>query len=277
MLTQSHPPAKPITPTGILAAELKAIADQLASLPNLPADLGQRFDRACHLAAGLDPYLEACTSPESADLTHLATKTAEEGWEQRFDEGTTTLLLQREMVSGHVQGQALKMFVRMVNAKRVLEIGMFTGYSALAMAEALPEDGEVITCEIDPFVIDFARSVFQTSAAGRKIRIMAGSALDTLDQLAAQGDRFDFVFMDANKSDYVNYFHRLLDKDLLTATAVIAVDNTLLQGQAYLPAEERTGNGAAIADFNQVVAADPRVEQVLLPLRDGLTLIRRVS
>jgi caffeoyl-CoA O-methyltransferase len=168
------------------------------------------------------------------------------------------------------------MFIHMTKAKKVLEVGMFTGYSALAMAEALPLDGELVACEIDPYTAEFAQAAFRESPHGAKIRTEVGTALETLQKLADARESFDFVFIDADKREYVKYFQILLEKDLLVPGGFICVDNTLLQGQAYLPAIHRTPNGEAIAQFNRVVAADSRVEQVLLPLRDGLTIIRRL-
>lgn len=154
---------------------------------------------------------------------------------------------------------------------------MFTGYATLAMAEALPEDGQIIACEIDTYVAGLAQDCFAASPHGHKIEVRVAPALETMQQLAAAGECFDLAFIDADKKEYVAYFNLLLDEDPIAPGSVICVDNTLLQGQAYLSEDKRTANGAAIAEFNAVVAADSRVEQVLLPLRDGLTLARRVA
>jgi caffeoyl-CoA O-methyltransferase len=173
----------------------------------------------------------------------------------------------------------LKFLVHLAGARRVLEIGMFTGYSALAMAEVLPHDGVVVACEIDPAVARIARRAFDCSPAGHKITVEVGPALETLKRLAAEkasgAAAFDFAFIDADKPGYLAYVKFLLDSELLTARSVIAVDNTLMQGQPYLHDDDASVNGSAIAAFNSALAADPRVEQVLVPLRDGLTLIRR--
>ncbi|NJR59489.1 MAG: SAM-dependent methyltransferase [Cyanobacteria bacterium CRU_2_1] len=274
--TTKVPPARPVTPLGILTKQLEDLMHQVKQ-GTIPTDelMGQ-LHQIWQLAARLDPYLSECTSPESSTLRNLAQKTAQEAWDKRFAEGTTVRPLEQEMLSGHVEGQALKMFIHMTKAKRVLEIGMFTGYSTLAMVEALPEDGELVACEVDPYAVAFAQAAFQNSLHGSKIRVKIGAALDTLHQLAAAGETFDFVFIDADKREYALYFQILLDTNLLTPDGFICVDNTLLQGQAYLPADQRTANGEAIAQFNQLVANEPRVEQVLLPLRDGLTIIRRL-
>jgi caffeoyl-CoA O-methyltransferase len=158
----------------------------------------------------------------------------------------------------------------------VLEIGMFTGYSALAMAEALPANGEVVACEVDTYVAEFAQQCFKESADGSKISVRVAPALETMQQLAAAGEVFDLVFIDADKAGYIDYLNLLLTTGLLAPGGLICADNTLMQGQPYLSGIP-TPNGIAIAKFNQAVANDVRVEQVLLPLRDGLTLIRRVD
>ncbi|KAB8314920.1 methyltransferase domain-containing protein [Tolypothrix campylonemoides VB511288] len=268
------PSARPVTPLGILAKQLETILQTFNQQTS--DELLANLNQAWLLAAGLDPYLEECTTGESPALAVLAQKTAQEAWTQRFQQGATVRELEQEMLSGHVEGQTLKMFIHMTKARKVLEVGMFTGYSALAMAEALPPDGELVACEVDPYTAEFAQAAFRESPHGAKIRVEVGAALETLEKLAAARESFDFVFIDADKREYVKYFQNLLDKDLLIPGGFLCVDNTLLQGQVYLPTENRTPNGEAIAQFNRVVAADARVEQVLLPLRDGLTIIRRL-
>ena len=265
---------RPVTPLGILVEELET-ALKIAKQENVSGELAASLQKVYELASGIDPYLDEHTTNESPALAALAKKTASEDWSQRFDDGETVRQLEQEMLSGHIEGQTLKMFVSMTKAKRILEIGMFTGYSALAMAEALPADGDIIACEVDDYVAEFAKNCFQTSPHGRKITVKIAPALQTLQELANAGETFDLVFIDADKKEYVDYFNLLLDTGLLAENGFIFVDNTLLQGQPYLVPAKRTANGEAIAQFNQIVAADPRVEQVILPLRDGLTIIKR--
>lgn len=270
--------ARPVTPSTILAAELGELCRELAEAGGVDARLLGRLQRARDLAAGLDPYVDQCTTPESAALTELARRTRGTDWAAPAAGGGR---LEQEMLSGHVEGQALKFLVHLADARRVLEIGMFTGYSALAMAEALPEDGAVIACEIDAEVAAFAQGCFDSSADGRKISVEVGPAMETLRRLDARcrddpASKFDFVFVDADKSGYLDYVDFLLSGELLSERAVIAVDNTLLQGQPYA-ATDISANGAAISNFNAALTYDSRVEQVLIPLRDGLTLIRRVG
>ena len=265
-------PPRPVTPLSILATKLEHLSQQLEAL-DIDAALKSELRQACELASGLDPYLSRCTTPESPALASLVQRTQAEDWSHSSNE--TAPQLEQEMLSGHVEGQTLKFLVHLTQAKRVLEIGMFTGYSALAMAEALPDDGEVVACEIDADVAKFAQQCFSESPSGHKILVKVAPALLTLKQLAAAHETFDLVFIDADKAGYVDYVNTLLDTDLLAPNGLICVDNTLMQGQPYLSGES-TANGVAIATFNQTVVDDPRLEQVLLPLRDGLTLIRRV-
>ncbi|WP_254900698.1 class I SAM-dependent methyltransferase [Rhodococcus sp. 1168] len=260
---------RPVTPSTILAAELREVTELLADVASIPPELMNRITRMRDLATGLDPYLERCTTQESPALAALSQRTHTADWASRP--------VEQEMLSGQVEGQLLKFLVHMTGATRVLEIGMFTGYSALAMAEALPPHGEVVACEIDEYVADFARRSFAESAAGARIVVEVGPASETLRRLDGTSHPFDLVFIDADKTGYLDYYRMLLDTDLLAANAVIVVDNTLMQGQPYAPADGRTANGDAIADFNSYIAGDPRVQQVLLPLRDGVTLVRRIS
>lgn len=264
-----------VTPLGILAAQLEHLRQQIEALDSVDANLKSQLRQASELASGLDPYINRCTTAESPALAALVKHTQAENWSQRFSDSETVQQLEQEMLSGHLEGQTLKFFVHLTRAKRVLEIGMFTGYSALAMAEALPDDGEVVACEVDAYVAEFAQQCFKESPDGHKISVKVAPALLTLKELAAAGDVFDLVFIDADKAGYVDYLNLLLDTNLLAPNALICVDNTLMQGQPYLSGESTT-NGVAIAKFNQAVVDDPRIEQVLLPVRDGLTLIRRV-
>ena len=265
---------RPVTPHGILAKKLEALAHQVDSLPGVDAAFKQDLKMAAQLANGLEPYIESYTSPESPALSTLTQRTRSEDWTQRFEEGETGNELEQEMLSGHTEGQFLKSLLHTSKAKRVLEIGLFTGYSALAMAEELPDDGSLIACELDPYAAQFAQSCFERSPHGHKITVKVGPAIETVRSLAEGGEPFDFVFIDANKDGYLEYLDVLLESSLLASHALVCVDNTLMQGQPYMPGES-TANGKAIAHFNEAIAADPRIHQVILPVRDGVTLIRR--
>lgn len=266
---------RPVTPSSIVAMKLAELSRQLEMVDGVDPRLKAELSAICQLASGLDPYLSECTTPESPALRAIAERTLAHDWSRRAGDDRAAPL-EREMLSGHVEGQTLKLLVHIARAKRVLDIGMFTGYSALAMAEALPDDGEVVACEIDADVAEFARNCFQESPSGHQIVVKVAPALQTLHELVAADESFDLVFIDADKAGYIDYLTTVLDGNLLAPHGVICVDNTLMQGQPYASGE-KTANGVAIAAFNTAVAAEPRVEQVLVPLRDGLTLIRRVD
>ena len=176
-----------------------------------------------------------------------------------------------QMMVGRLEGRLLKMLVAAIGARRVLEIGTFTGYSALSMAEALPEGGQIITCELDPVRADMARRAFESAGFGDRIEVRVGPAIDTVRALEGP---FDLCFIDAEKTGYPDYYEAVLPK--LSDRGVIAVDNVLQAGRV-LDADASDASVTAIKQFNDHVASDTRVECVMLPVRDGLTLIRRVA
>lgn len=270
------PAPRPVTPTTVLAAELIDLCEKLGGA-GIGEELLADARRIRDLATGLDDYIGACTSPESAALAGLTESTRSHDWQS----GTHEVPLEQEMLSGHVEGKFLEFLVHMTGARRILELGMFTGYSTLAMAEAAGPDARVVAGEIDPAVASFAQEAFADAGVADRIDVMVGPADVTVRELADHAARgaiapFDLVFIDADKPGYARYLDVLLDSALLAPGAVIAVDNTLMQGQPYRDGVPVTENGRAIADFNARVAADERVEQVLVPIRDGVTLIRRV-
>jgi caffeoyl-CoA O-methyltransferase len=271
---------RPVTPLALIAAALSNLCERAADDAAGSSQLLEPLLRVHRLAAGLDPYLRSSTSPESEALRDLTLRTNAQTWGGVIQEATATSLdsrtpLEAEMLSGHVEGKLLQILIRALRATTALDIGMFTGYSSLAMAEALPEGGRVTACEIDVRTATMASAAFAESEHGDKITVHVGPALDTLLELARAGASFDFVFLDADKPGYEDYFTAIMDGGLLDPHGLMCVDNTLMQGEAYLP--EPTRNGAAIHAFNRAVAADPRVQQVLLPLRDGITIIQRVD
>jgi caffeoyl-CoA O-methyltransferase len=198
----------------------------------------------------LEEYLESRTTPHDGLLAELSERTAQEiGSEQ--------------MLTGPVAGRFLEQLVWFGKPQRVLEIGPFTGHSALSMAAALPDGGRIDACELDPERAKFAQSYFDRSPHGSRITLHVGPALETIDRL--DGD-FDFVFIDADKEGYVDYYEAVLPR--LSERGLIVADNTLWSG-AVLDGE------GPIVRFNDHVAADPRSVQVILSVRDGMTLIRR--
>ncbi|XP_038552232.1 uncharacterized protein zgc:113054 isoform X1 [Micropterus salmoides] len=266
----------PDTPVEVLVDLLTKAKEIATGSGNVPVELTSHVQKALDIASGLDDYLEQMTTQESKPLAELYKKTISHDWDQVHKEGKTMFRLPKECITGHVEGQALKMLIHMSQAKRVLEIGMFTGYGALAMAEGLPEDGCLIACELEPYLKDFAQPVFDKSPHGKKITVKTGSAMDTLKELAAAGEQFDMVFIDADKNNYINYYNFILDNNLLRLRGVMCVDNSLFKAKVYLK-DTSDKIGMALREFNQFVCNDPRVEQVIIPLRDGISVIRRVS
>jgi len=173
------------------------------------------------------------------------------------------------MLIGPVVGSILGFLISLVRVRRVLEVGCFTGYSALVMAERLPEDGELITLDINPETNDIAKKFWAQSPHGRKIRSVLGPASETLPELTAP---FDLVFIDADKTGYVDYLRLVLP--LLSTTGLVVADNCLYGGGVLEPSPSDEG-AKAIKRFNAFVKTNPALESTLLPIRDGLHLIRK--
>ena len=183
---------------------------------------------------------------------------------------THVKLINPRMTSGHLQGRLLKMLVQMVRPQRVLEIGTFTGYSALCMAEGLEEGAMLHTYEIDDELEDFTRPWIEGSPHGHKVCFHIGNALDEVPHL---GETFDLVFMDGDKRQYMQYYEMVMQHT--SPNAIILADNTLWDGHIIDPAYDKDKQTDALRAFNDKVAQDPQLEKVILPLRDGLTIIRK--
>ena len=207
------------------------------------------------LPEGVEGYAVAHSSSMPPLLQELAETTTEEMGDRA------------RMLSGPLVGMLLQMLVASTRASRVLEIGTFTGFSALMMAQSLPREGELVTCECDPKALEIARAFFGRSEHGSKIRVLEGSALDGLRTVRGP---FDLVFIDADKASYTAYYEAALP--LLSQSGLIAVDNVLWSGKVLDPQDD---DDFAIAAFNDHVQRDSRVTNVTLPVRDGVMLIAR--
>lgn len=183
---------------------------------------------------------------------------------------THVKLLRPRMASGHLQGRLLKMFVQMIRPKQVLEIGTYSGYSALCLAEGLQEGALLHTFEINDEQEDFTRPWLENSPYSDKIRFYIGDALELVPRMDIV---FDLAFMDGNKRFYVEYYEMILKK--LSSGGYILADNTLWDGHVLEKSSHPDAQTLGIMKFNDLVAADERVEKVILPLRDGLTIIRK--
>ena len=190
----------------------------------------------------------------------------------RLYRATNLHTLHGRMASGHLQGRLLKMLVQMTQAKRVLEVGTFSGYSAICLAEGLPDDGLLYTFEINDEQEDFTRPWIAGSTVANKIHFIIGDAITEAPRL---GITFDLVFIDGDKRTYVETYEMALS--VLRQGGFIVADNTLWDGHVCDSAYDKDQQTLGIRRFNDLVAADTRVEKVILPLRDGLTLIRKVK
>jgi caffeoyl-CoA O-methyltransferase len=186
----------------------------------------------------------------------------------RLRDETYATLYMPQMQVGTLEGSFLKMLVAITGARRVLEFGTYSGFSALAMAQALPEDGELITCEIDERKVEFTAPFWDSDPHGKKIRLEIGPGVETLEKLKGQ---FDLVFIDADKANYQNYWDGALP--LLKKGGLLVVDNVLWSGKVLDPKE---ASDHQIHAFNEYARQDKRVEIVMLPVRDGLLLARKL-
>lgn len=205
----------------------------------------------------LDDYILSHIDPEGEYLHAL--------WRD-----TQLKLSYGQMASGHLQGRLLKMLVEMIRPRRVIELGTFSGYSALSMAEGLPEGAELHTIEVYDENEDFLRRWIGGSPWADRIHLHIGDALDIIPTL---GDRWDLAFVDADKREYVKYYEMLLPR--MNPGGVILADNTLWYGRITEEARASDLQTRGLQEFNDLVASDPRVEKVILPLRDGLSIIRK--
>ena len=205
----------------------------------------------------LDTYILAHIEPEPDYLYRL--------WR-----ATNIYMLHGRMASGHLQGRLLKMLVQMIRPRRILEVGTFSGYSALCMAEGLEDGGKVYTFEINDEQEDFTRPWIEGSPMADKVEFIIGDAIKEAPKLELE---FDMAFIDGDKRTYVETYEMVLK--ILRPGGFILADNTLWDGHVTDPAYDRDHQTQGIRRFNDHIAQDTRVEQVILPLRDGLTLIRK--
>src|SRR5256884_3629107 len=216
---------------------------------------GEGFGLGVIVPDEIDAYAEAHTTPPTELLAALA-------------EETKANLRAPQMLTGAVEGRFLELLVYALGAKRVLELGTYSGYSLISMAAGLPEGGHIDTCEFDETHAEVARRYIAQSPYGDRITVHLGPALETIEKLEGE---FDFVFVDADKENYVNYYEAVLPR--LSERGFIAADNTLWSGRVLDESDQEEGT-RAIRAFNEHVRSDERVTSVMLTVRDGITLIR---
>lgn len=206
----------------------------------------------------LDDYIDDHTSQEDDVLFELNRETHLKTYYPR-------------MLSGKVQGKFLEMIVQMIKPSRVLEIGTFTGYSAISMAKALPENGKIITLEVNPEMESFIRKFIHKSGLENKIDLLIGDAVQLIPKME---EVFDLIFIDADKEQYIDYYNLSMEK--LSQGGFILADNVLWSGKVLETDEKSDKETKGIKAFNDFVATDPRVEQVIISVRDGLLLARKL-
>ncbi|KAH9502763.1 Caffeoyl-CoA O-methyltransferase 1 [Bulinus truncatus] len=332
-------------------------AIELAKTSGADPELQETLLRTRELVRLRDEFTLFCTSNESETCAEIYNRTHSHDWRKVFDEGKTTWNLSPVMMSGPLEGQFLKTVVSLQKAKRVLDIGMFTGYSALSLAEALPEDGEIVTIDRDVYLKKFVQDAIESSPHRNKVKILIGNALDLLEKMVEDGEKFDLFFLDADKTEYLDYFKALhlnhffsilavkglgedgeivtididvylkkfvqgaiessphrnkvkilignaldllekmvedgekfdlffldadkteyldyfkfaFEKNLLNPGGSVLVDNSYFFGEGYSDKE------TTAKTFAQAVASDRSLHSVLVPIRDGIMIIRRLS
>jgi predicted O-methyltransferase YrrM len=188
---------------------------------------------------------------------------------QKLTRETYQKILQPRMLSGAFQGRILSMISKLINPKNILEIGTYTGYSALCLAEGMQSSGELHTIDVNEELIDFQRKYFNQSDYGKQIYQHLGEATDIIPSL---NTTFDLVFIDADKPNYVNYFHTIIEK--MNSGGIILSDNVLWSGKVLQPLKPNDESTRVLLEYNKLLNEDSRVETVLLPIRDGLTISR---
>ena len=208
----------------------------------------------------LPDKIDEYAASHSQDEPKLLQELSKETWQK---------VLTPRMLSGHFQGRILSMLSKLVQPKSILEIGTYTGYSALCLAEGLDRKGTLHTIDINEELFDFQRIYFDRSDFGHQIKQYLGNALDIIPSIK---EKFDLVFVDADKSNYANYFHAIINK--MNSGGIILSDNVLWSGKVIEKVDPKDIDTNALIAYNILLKEDPRVETVLLPIRDGLTISR---
>jgi len=207
--------------------------------------------------------------PEALDDYVVAHSENEPKLLQALTRETYQKVLQPRMLSGHYQGRLLSMLSKLIRPKTILEIGTYTGYSALCLAEGMQKEGELHTIDINEELHDFQRKYFDASDFGHQIHQYTGDALTIIPEL---NKTFDLVFIDADKPNYPAYFHAIIDK--MNPNGIILSDNVLWSGKVIEPLQKNDVSTEALLNYNLLLKEDPRIETVVLPIRDGLTISR---
>lgn len=268
------PPGVPDTPMEEVAESLRAAlsSDDISVMKS-------HISEALRVVAGLDPYMAAMSTPPSKAVSDLVQKSEQHDWDGAYANKKTQFKLKREMCAGSLEGAFVRMLAAVTHARDVLEIGMFTATTTLAIAEVMPPDGHITALEMEPYLVEtFAKPAFASVGREHMLDVKLGPAMEGLKALANEHAQFDLIFIDADKPGYESYLDTILESNMLAPQGMVVADNTLFKSKTY-PLEANYGgmdeNTRAMHTFNRRVLNDSTLEVVMLPLRDGVSLIRR--
>ncbi|KAJ1019409.1 hypothetical protein NDA16_004526 [Ustilago loliicola] len=265
---------------------LSGVVSQLDTSKPPTSEQLRQLELVSKLVSGMDAYLDSVSSAAPAVQRPLLKATAEHDWEGAWTARKTLFHLSAAWSAGAYEGNFVGLLTKLTHTKKALEIGMFTGTTTVCIAQQLPQGGKVTALEIDPYLDTFTRPLFEQTGLGDKIEVKVGNAIDHLEAIAnnilSDEEAYDIIFIDADKPGYKSYYKTILDKGLLKKNGLLVVDNTLYKGTPWTEGlvdekvlEIGKENADAIKEFNQVVKEDKRVEVVVLPVRDGVSLIMR--
>ncbi|NXW26423.1 FABG5 reductase, partial [Phaetusa simplex] len=274
------------SPAGLIAENLLKAKEIALNDSRVPEQLKNYLQKALDVALGLDPYLDAMVTSKRYGCSFVTLcffPVIVFFFNDHFkgtsnfhcEQGTVFLMvLFLNFNSCLSTGQIFRLFVHMIRARKILLIGKLKGYSILAIAEELPDDGKIFACAEAPYPGVNSQEAFDCSSDGKKISMRVGPMADTLEALHAEDEHFDIVFIDADQRNAVNYYSFVMDNHLLRMDGVVCVDNTLMKGQVYLE-NISDENVLAVRKLNTVINSDPRVQQIILPVQSGLSIIQR--
>jgi len=238
----------------------------------------ETMNYALQLVEKREEFCDMVTTKSSKACSKILKATYDVDWNQLQKEGKSTGSLDKKMITGNLEGQFLKSIVSMHNAKNVLEVGMFTGYGALSMAEALPADGKMVTVDIEKYLETYTGNFFKESPHCNKIKIHIGSALEYMKSAIAKKEQFDVIFLDADKSEYIDYLKLAFEGGLLAKRGSVLIDNAFRHGDGYAPHRiEERGEHNPTRKLAEYLNENKSLHSSLVPIRDGVTMVRRMT
>lgn len=244
---------------------------ELAEKSETPADVLDSIKRIKENTELRAMFTDDVTTPQSATCREIEVGTRAADFEKVRAEGKVKRHLKARWLTGHMEGMFLKMITSIHKAKRVLDIGMFTGYSALCMAEALPPDGECLTVDIEPWLEKFTGDLLKSSPHADKIKIVIGNGTEYMEQLIKEGKQVDVAFLDGSK-DIVYQLQLFFEQGLLAPNGTVCIDNPYYYGSSYIPPVKEDNYSKIFTDYCK---SNPNLHQIIVPIRDGVLVVRR--